>query len=156
LYEVVATLRRANGRRLALTMHLVVDTAAATPPYEQIRAQIQAMVAAGTLPVGTRLPPIRQLAGDLGLATNTVGRAYRELEAAGVAEARGRHGTVITGATVMDAPQRRRVVDDAADAYARSALHHGAGLDEALAAVRDAFDRLRDRGAPMLPGEGTP
>ena len=55
-------------------MNLQVDTSSPIPPYEQIRAQIQAMVTSGALGAGTRLPPIRQLAGDLGLATNTVGR----------------------------------------------------------------------------------
>lgn len=141
---------------VAPPMRLVLDPASATPPYEQIRAQLAEMVAAGALAPWTRLPAIRQLAGDLGLATNTVGRAYRELELAGIVEARGRHGTVVTGATVMDAGARRTAVDRAADGYARSALNHGAGLDDALAAVRAAFDRLRDGGAPIAPGEGLP
>jgi DNA-binding transcriptional regulator YhcF (GntR family) len=153
LYDVIATIEP-DGSGRASTMHLVVDTTAATPPYEQVRAQLAAMVAAGTLPPGTRLPAIRQLAGDLGLATNTVGRAYRELELAGVVEARGRHGTVVTGATVMDALQRREAVDRAADGFARSALHHGVGLDEALASVRRAFARFGDGGAPFAPQEG--
>lgn len=137
-------------------MQLVVDTSAATPPYEQIRAQLEAMVLAGALPVGTKLPPIRQLAGDLGLAVNTVARAYRELELAGVAEARGRHGTVITGAAAMPAPARQAAVDRAADLFARSALHHGADLDDALDAVRAAFGRLREFGTTIAPGEGHP
>jgi GntR family transcriptional regulator len=72
---------------------LRVDPGSAVPPYEQIRTQVATMAATGVLPVGTRLPPIRQLARDLGLAGGTVARAYRELEAAGVIVTRGRHGS---------------------------------------------------------------
>jgi len=81
-------------------MHLQVDTSSPVPPYEQIRAQIQAMVVGGALPAGTRLPPIRQLAGDLALATNTVARAYRELEADGVITTHGRRGTFVRSAVL--------------------------------------------------------
>src|SRR5690606_11229934 len=58
---------------------LDVDTTSAVPPYEQMRAQITALITTGALAVGDRLPSIRQLAGDLGLAPGTVARAYREL-----------------------------------------------------------------------------
>ncbi len=75
-------------------MNLTIDAGSPVPPFEQIRAQLQAMVDGGALPEGTRLPPIRQLAGDLGLAANTVARAYRELELEGLVQARGRHGTI--------------------------------------------------------------
>ena len=134
-------------------MHLQVDTTSPVPPYEQIRAQLQAMVASGALVEGTRLPAIRQLAGDLGLATNTVARAYRELELEGVVEARGRHGTVIIE-RAMAAPERREVVNHAAETFAREAQHHGAGLDDALAAVRRAF-RPRPPGGAIIPGGGS-
>ena len=77
-------------------MVIEVDTDLPTPPYEQVRAQIAALAADGSLPAGTRLPTVRQLAGDLGLAVNTVARAYRELEQAGLVETRGRNGTFVT------------------------------------------------------------
>ena len=65
-------------------MNIAIDTASSVPPYEQLRAQIAAMVAAGTLAAGTRLATVRQMAADLGLAPNTVARAYRGLEAHGL------------------------------------------------------------------------
>ena len=77
-------------------MMIEVDTGSATPPYEQVRAQIAAAAGKGRLPAGTRLPTVRQLATDLGLAVNTVARAYRELEQAGLVQTRGRHGTFVT------------------------------------------------------------
>lgn len=130
-------------------MHIHVDTSSPLPPYEQLRAQIHAMVASGALREGARLPPIRQLAGDLGLAANTVGRAYHELERDGIVQTRGRHGTVVTGKPELDARDRRRVLDDAARTFAHEAEHHGAGLDDAIAALRRAFSHLHDAGASV-------
>ena len=72
-----------------------VDLRSATPPYEQIRSQISSLIATGALPVGSRLPTVRSLATDLGIAAGTVGRAYKELEAAGLIESRRRNGTVV-------------------------------------------------------------
>ena len=76
-------------------MIIEVDPGSPTPPYEQIRHQLAQMIGAGTLAEGTQLPPIRQLAADLGLAANTVARAYRELEHEGLVRSRVRHGTVV-------------------------------------------------------------
>ena len=133
-------------------MNLTIDAGSPVPPYEQIRSQLAAMVDGGALAEGTRLPPIRQLAGDLGLATNTVARAYRELELEGLVQARGRHGTIVTGRAAMDRTQRKEVVAGAAETFAREAQHHGMGLDDALAAVRRAFGGGTEIG---LPGGGS-
>ncbi len=75
---------------------VTVDLRDATPPYEQIRAQIASLIAVGQLADGSRLPTVRALAGDLGVATGTVARAYKELEATGLIESRRRLGTVVT------------------------------------------------------------
>jgi DNA-binding transcriptional regulator YhcF (GntR family) len=61
-------------------MILQLDPDSPVPPYEQLRSQITTMVATGVLPQGARLPPIRQLARDLGVATATIARVFRELE----------------------------------------------------------------------------
>ncbi|MFC9772274.1 MULTISPECIES: GntR family transcriptional regulator [unclassified Pseudarthrobacter] len=74
---------------------ITVDLRSATPPYEQIRSQISSLVAVGVLQAGSRLPTVRSLAADLGIAAGTVARAYKELEAAGVVESRRRGGTFI-------------------------------------------------------------
>ncbi|HEY3438386.1 MAG TPA: GntR family transcriptional regulator, partial [Actinotalea sp.] len=89
---------------------VVIDAASAEPPYEQVRRQIAEAVAGGRLVAGYRLPPVRGLAEDLGLAANTVARAYRELEQAGLVETRGRGGTVVTGA----GDERREAAREAA------------------------------------------
>ena len=80
-----------------MTAGISVDLGSATPPYEQIRAQISALIALGTLVPGTRLPTVRRLAADLGIAAGTVARAYRELEQSGLIDTRRRNGTVVAG-----------------------------------------------------------
>lgn len=116
-----------------------IDLRSPVPPFEQIRARIADLVAAGELPAGTRLPSVRALAGDLGIAPNTVVRAYRELEAAGVVRTARGKGTV-----VADAPP---APDDAAVGAAVEravALARAAGWDAArLRRVVDAAQRVR-------------
>lgn len=75
---------------------VTVDLRDATPPFEQIRTQIASLIAVGQLADGSRLPTVRALASDLGVATGTVARAYKELEALGLIESRRRLGTVVT------------------------------------------------------------
>jgi DNA-binding transcriptional regulator YhcF (GntR family) len=78
-----------------LNAGISVDLRSAIPPYEQIRSQISALIVTGTLQSGSRLPTVRSLAADLGIAVGTVARAYKELEAAGLIESRRRNGTVV-------------------------------------------------------------
>jgi DNA-binding transcriptional regulator YhcF (GntR family) len=112
-----------------------IDTHDATPPFEQLRLQVLAGIADGSLPAGTRLPTVRALAGQLGLAVNTVARSYRELEAAGVIETRGRNGTTISLSTDAGA----RAAQEAAAAYASRIRVLGVGPDAALDYVRNAL-----------------
>ena len=74
-----------------------IDPASTTPPYEQIRAQVAALVHRGALAHGDRLPSVRALATELGVAAGTVARAYTELETDGLVAGRGRLGTLVTG-----------------------------------------------------------
>jgi GntR family transcriptional regulator len=100
-----------------------IDPEAPVPPYEQLRSQVAALIASGALPADHLLPPIRQLAKDLGLAAGTVARAYRELEAVGLVRSQGRRGTrvlaqehrpgVTEGATEL-ASAARRFADEVA------------------------------------------
>jgi GntR family transcriptional regulator len=124
-------------------MILRVDPRSAVPPYEQIRAQVATMAATGVLPVGTRLPTIRQLSRDLGVAGGTVARAYRELEAAGVIVTRGRHGSFVAEA---DGDPRRRVSEEAlaeaARAFAVQVRQIGAEPEQALRLAREVLQAL--------------
>lgn len=126
-------------------MILDIDPASATPPYEQIREQIAAMVDAGPLAVGTRLPSIRQLAGDLGLAPGTVARAYRELEAGGMVRSRVRHGTVVAGRSPGSEDATRARAHEAARDFVAQTRRLGMSSGDVLAAVRAELERDRAR-----------
>ncbi|MBD7995114.1 GntR family transcriptional regulator [Arthrobacter sp. Sa2CUA1] len=78
-----------------MSARISVDLESPVPPYEQIRGQVSALAASGVLSPGDRLPTIRMLAADLGVAPGTVARAYKELEAEGTVTAMRRRGTVI-------------------------------------------------------------
>jgi GntR family transcriptional regulator len=120
---------------------LRVDTADPMPAYEQIRLQITAMVAAGTLSAGAQLPTIRQLASDLGLAKGTVSRAYELLERERVVETRGRAGTVVSSRP-LDRRAAIELVGDAAERLAIAARQVGMSREEAHSALDAALARL--------------
>jgi DNA-binding transcriptional regulator YhcF (GntR family) len=112
-----------------------LDPDSPVPPFEQLRLRLAAQIQDRTLAVGTRLPTIRQLASDLGLAVNTVARAFRELEAAGLIETRGRAGSFVTAAG-QQARERARA---AAAEYAATVAGLGIDPDEALRIVEAAI-----------------
>ena len=116
-------------------VNLSVDDSSGVPPFEQVREGIKAQVESGELEPGFRLPPVRALATSLDLAANTVARAYKELEALGVVETRGRAGTFVAGRGV------ERSVRMAATSYVASVRALGLSDDEALDAVRRALGR---------------
>jgi GntR family transcriptional regulator len=119
-----------------------VDSDAATPPYEQVRGQIATMISAGTLPLGSQLPTIRQLAGDLAIAPGTVARAYSELERAGFVTSRRRGGTVVSAAAEPSAVIRDQQLDEAARAYALAVRRLGVPSNDAVRAVREQIGAL--------------
>jgi DNA-binding transcriptional regulator YhcF (GntR family) len=118
-----------------VTLKIVLDAGTAVAPYEQLRTQISEQARSGALPVGYKLPTVRGLAEDLGLAANTVAKAYRALEADGVIETRGRNGTFVAAAG--DAAERQAA--SAAAAYAEQARRLGLTRAAALAAVEGAL-----------------
>lgn len=120
-------------------MRVAVDTSSPVPAYEQIRAQVTALSESGALPAGSRLPPIRQLAADLGLAPGTVAKAYTLLERAGVASTHRRRGTVVTDRGALDPQQQQAELDRAAGAYVRTARLLNVADGEVLAAVDRAL-----------------
>ncbi|WP_206190761.1 GntR family transcriptional regulator [Streptomyces phaeochromogenes] len=118
-----------------MTLKIDIEDDAGIAPYEQVRAQISEQARAGALPVGYRLPTVRGLAEELGLAANTVAKAYRALESDGVIETRGRNGTFVAAAgSAAD-----REAASAAQAYADRARRLGLSEAAALAAARDAL-----------------
>lgn len=134
-----------------MSAEITLDLSSPVPPFEQLRARITELVDDGTLAPGARLPSVRALAADLGIAVGTVARAYRELEAAGYVRSRRRHGTTVAeappgstehggiGALERDLPAG---VVQAAEELVRQALAAGVRPEQTVALVREAHRRL--------------
>jgi GntR family transcriptional regulator len=117
---------------------LVVRDDDPLPPYEQLRRQLERLIREGALAPGSRLPALRQLAGDLGVAVGTLGRVYRELEEAGLVESRRAAGTRVSSSLpVVPADQRLDHLDRCAAEFVRAARAVGAAI---LGALRRALD----------------
>jgi GntR family transcriptional regulator len=112
------------------------------PVYKQIFNQIKYLVASGVLAHGEELPPIRALAEQLLINPNTVARAYRELEHAGIVVKRGTVGTFVSDAPSPFARRERlRVLRQRVDTLLADASHMGVSLQE-LKEMLDERDAL--------------
>jgi DNA-binding transcriptional regulator YhcF (GntR family) len=122
---------------------ITLDPGSSVPPFEQLRAGIAERIRDGRLPAGTKLPPVRKLAGVLELAPNTVARAYRELETAGLVTTAGRRGTVVAATS----DEITRAAAAAAADFADTVHRLGLPTQDAVALARaalEARDRNRD------------
>lgn len=117
-----------------LVERLKVDPASAIPPFDQVRRAIVDAVHDGRLSAGSRLTTVRELAGGLGIAANTVARAYRELEIAGVVETRGRRGTFVACSDPTDVRMTA-----AAQVFAQTARTLGLDRNRAVRYLDTAF-----------------
>ncbi len=77
-------------------MLITVDAADRRPLYQQVADEIKALIARGALAEGATLPPVRQLAADLGVNLNTIATAYRELQDEGLLLIKHGSGAVVT------------------------------------------------------------
>ncbi len=116
-------------------MDLRLDSLSDVAPFEQVRRGVVALVASGELVAGAKLPTVRALAEQLGLAANTVAKAYRELESDGVIETRGRNGSFVLASG--DSIQRSAQL--AARQYADRVTELGLDPADALAIVKAAL-----------------
>ncbi|MCS6710737.1 GntR family transcriptional regulator [Brachybacterium sp. EF45031] len=121
-----------------LTGIVTINRHAELPPVRQIHEAIARAAQDGTLPPGTRLPTVRALADELGIAVITAAKAYRTLREADIVLTRGRAGTVI-------APQDRvsSRLEEAARGYAALARDLGADDESVVAALRAALTASR-------------
>jgi GntR family transcriptional regulator len=93
-------------------MYITIDERDRRPLYQQVVDEIKALIAAGELSEGSSLPPVRQVAADLGVNLNTIAYAYRQLQKQGLVKIRHGAGAVVTS----------RVLNEATEAQLRSQL----------------------------------
>lgn len=118
-----------------MTLVLTLQPDDPTPPYEQLRRQLADLITAGLLGPGDRLPPLRQLAGDLGVAVGTVARAYRELEQEGLLTSRRGGGTRVAAGGRVPAGGRRQLLGGMAAEFVARARTLGFTDEEIIVAL---------------------
>ncbi len=118
-------------------LFIAVDPDLETGPFTQIMKQLQGFIERGELAAGDSLPTVRQLAGDLGVAPNTVARAYGQLQEDGWLTSDGRRGTRVAPETPMnDKRVRAGALRDAVDRFVTTMTHHGYSKSEVAIALR--------------------
>jgi DNA-binding transcriptional regulator YhcF (GntR family) len=108
-----------------------ITAADGVPIYLQIVNQIKYLVSSGRLSAGEELPPIRTLAEKLVVNPNTVARAYRELEAAGIVEKRRTAGTYVSDqGSPLARRERLKILGERIDALLAEARQMGVEFEE--------------------------
>jgi GntR family transcriptional regulator len=118
--------------------YLVVDPELEIPPYQQVVEQLRAAIERGELLPESALPTVRQLAGDLGIAPNTVARAYAQLQAEGWLVGDGRRGTRVAGDLPLNRRARLRSLREATEKFLELLRHRGYTPEEIAAALSRA------------------
>lgn len=127
-------------------LNIRVSASDGVPIYLQIVNGIRLLVASGRLSAGDELPPIRVLAERLVVNSNTVARAYRELQTAGVVENRRTTGTYVTeNRPVLVEEERRRLLSERVDALLVEARQLDLDVDVVLALVRERNAKFNER-----------
>ena len=111
-------------------------------PFQQIMDQFRNLIERGELRAGDALPTVRQLAGDLRVAPNTVARAYAELQEEGWLTCEGRRGTrVAANAPANDKPTRMRILREMASRFVSSLSQRGYSQIEIASVLRRFVER---------------
>src|SRR4051812_25040218 len=114
-------------------MQIHISTADGVPIYQQIVNQVKYLVSSGRLEAGEELPPIRTLAEKLVINPNTVARAYRELEAAGIVEKRRTAGTYVSDqGSPLARRERLKILTERTDALLADARQMDIAFEEVI------------------------
>ena len=118
-------------------MNLRISANDGVPIYLQIVNQVKYLVASGRLAPGAEMPPIRVLAERLLINPNTVARAYRELEMAGLVVKRRTAGTFVSdNGSPLARRERLRILTERIDALLAEARQMDFGIDETVQLLR--------------------
>jgi GntR family transcriptional regulator len=121
-------------------MYITIDERDRRPLYQQVVDEIKALIAAGELPEGSSLPPVRQVAADLGVNLNTIAFAYRQLQKQGLVKIRHGSGAVVTS-RLLNETTEEQLRSQLATALTHLALA-GLKLSEVRVLVEAELSRL--------------
>jgi GntR family transcriptional regulator len=118
-------------------MQIQINSRDGVPIYVQIVQQVKLLIASGRLNPGDELPAIRSLAEQLVVNPNTVARAYRELEVAGLVEKRRTAGTFVSEQSQPLAKRERlRLLTERVDQLVVEAAHLSIPAEELIELVQ--------------------
>ncbi len=125
-------------------MQIHITTSDGVPIYQQVVNQIKFLIASGRLNSGDELPPIRVLAAQLLINPNTVARAYRELETAGIVEKRRTAGTYVSEqGSPLARRERVKILAERIDTLLAEAIHMGVSIDDVMKLVQQRHNAIQ-------------
>ena len=125
-------------------MEIRISAQDGVPIYLQIVSQVKYLVASGRLDPGEEMPAIRVLAERLAVNPNTVARAYRELEVAGIVEKRRTTGTFVSAAgSPLARRERLKILGERVDALLAEARQLGVDFDELIELIHRKDGAMR-------------
>ena len=125
-------------------MQIHITTSDGVPIYQQVVNQIKILIASGRLNFGDELPPIRVLAAQLLINPNTVARAYRELETAGIVEKRRTAGTYVSEqGSPLARRERVKILAERIDTLLAEAIHMGVSIDDVMKLVQQRHNAIQ-------------
>lgn len=131
-------------------MYITIDETDRRPIYQQIIDEIKAIIASGELPEGSALPPVRQVAADLGVNLNTVAFAYRKLQSAGLIKVRHGSGAVVITRVIAKSDEER--LESKLMPVLTDMVLAGMTKSEVLAMVSTSLKRLAGSDEPKVTG----
>jgi GntR family transcriptional regulator len=125
-------------------MQIRISSSDGVPIYRQIVNQVKYLVAVGRMSVGEQLPTVRALAEQLVVNPNTVARAYRELESAGVISSRQGSGAFVAGNGSPLAPRdKQKLLQERIDVLLAEASHLDVDVSTVIKMVRDRSRKIQ-------------
>ncbi len=135
-------------------MRIHISTRDGVPIYLQIVNQVKFLVASGRLSAGEELPPIRTLAEQLLVNPNTVARAYRELELAGVVTKRRTTGTYVSdAASPLARRERLKIITERVDALLAEARQMNIPIESLVELIEARDEALFPTASPTARGK---
>lgn len=132
-----------------MMLQITVNQGDGTPIYYQLLRQIKHMIATGRLATGDELPSVRVLAQQLVVNPNTVVRAYRELESAGLIFTRRGSGTFVSdGHTPYSSDECRRILSERLDTLIVESRNLGYSIEQVAQLLLDRDAELRHASEP--------
>ncbi|MBN1591126.1 MAG: GntR family transcriptional regulator [Pirellulales bacterium] len=127
-------------------MHIHLNHHSGEPIYRQIIEAVKFRIASGELSEGTRLPSIRELAGELQINMRTVAKAYQVLDRSGLVVMQQGRGVFVTSPqAVLPVRQRRAALLEHARRLLAEATRMGASSDEVIEIMKSATEEMWGR-----------